>query len=51
MVTIRGAAQEGDSGVINCIKTPKPPKTKRSTDRFGGPALASHGIYVRGKVG
>ena len=28
----------------------KPPKTETDADRFSGPALASHGIYIRGKV-
>ena len=27
-----------------------PPKTGTSADRFGGPALVLHGIYIRGKA-
>ena len=27
-----------------------PPKQGQATDRFSGPALAPHGIYVRGKA-
>ena len=46
--TALGASQEGDSGVVNCMRTP--PKQGQATDRFSGPALAPHGIYVRGKA-
>ena len=34
--------------MVNCMRTP--PKQGQATDRFSGPALAPHGIYVRGKA-
>ena len=45
--TALGAAQEA---ILLWFLVLKPPKTGTSADRFGGPALVLHGIYIRGKA-